>query len=362
MTVSLSTHIPRHYVCTFAQLTRRNDVPQETRQQAHKRSQVQKRCRSHQGCEHEEPASRRIQALSCYRPMRAFRTPGGDVGLGVAPGDCYSLELPCGRCIGCKMDRARAWSIRIGHEAQLYDRNLFVTLTYDDASLPSSLSLEYPDFQGFMKRLRRRITGVTIAPNGKHPIRFFCAGEYGGKTARPHWHAILFNTYFADQVRLKNGTTRSRLCEALWDRGNVVIGDVTPQSAAYVAGYTMKKKYGDPSAYEDVVNVYTGELSARRPEFCTMSRKPGIGSWWYDRFAKDLFPVDHAISDGKTYKVPRYYWKKFELDADPILAEELMWRRELKAAEHIQDSTPDRRRVREIIAERRSILYSDRGL
>lgn len=273
------------------------------------------------------------------------------------------MELPCGRCIGCKLDRAREWSIRIGHEAQLYDSNLFITLTYKpEAHLHPSLY--YGDFQDFMKRLRRKVRGVSVGPDGGRPIRFFVSGEYGGETKRPHWHAILFNCDFADKQALQNGTFRSTICEDLWARGNVVIGAVTPASAAYVAGYTLKKVHGQAAKdyYEDVVNVRTGELSSRRPEFCVMSRRPGIGAWWYRRYAGDLFPGDRAVAAGKCYKVPRYYFKNFKVDADAITYEEVLYGRYLRAEDQREESTPERRAVREELAERRVVAFGDRKL
>lgn len=306
--------------------------------------------------------------MSCYRPLKAFRTYRGEVRIGVAPGDCYSLELPCSRCIGCKLDRARSWSIRITHEAQLYDSNLFVTFTYDNEKKPvgcwNLVSLEYSDFQDFMKRLRKKLRGVSKSVDGRTPIRFFVSGEYGGRTKRPHWHAILFNTRFPDQQRLMNGTYRSTMCDELWKYGNTVIGDVTPRSASYVAGYTLKKVHGARSGehYADVVDMSTGEVLSRRPELVQMSRSPGIGAWWYDRYGSDCFPGDRAVQEGKCYKVPRYYWKRFEVEGNPYVVENVAWERELKAREHVLDSTPERRLVREVVAERRAVLYGEREL
>lgn len=314
--------------------------------------------------------------MSCYRPLPAYRAPDGGVHIGVAPADCYSLELPCNKCIGCKLDRARSWSIRIMHEAQLYDSNLFVTLTYENSRVGKGswradwrvLSLELRDLQLFMKRLRRRVKGVSqvVDTDGRKswPIRFFAAGEYGSRSKRAHWHAILFNARFPDQRRLMNGTWRSALCEELWGQGNVVIGDVSGASAAYVAGYTLKKVHGQGAAehYEDVVDLSTGELMSRRPEFVVMSRRPGIGSRWFDRYSSDVFPGDRAVQEGKCYKVPRYYWKRYEAEGDPFVVEDVAWRRELKAREHIEDSTPERRLVREVVAERRAALFSNRDL
>lgn len=302
--------------------------------------------------------------MSCFRPLRATRTAAGEVVLGNIPGgNGRPLELPCGRCIGCKLDRARAWSVRITHEAQLYDSNLFLTLTYRDEDLPEDKSLHYEDFQLFMKRLRFRLKGVSVGPNGRRPIRFFVAGEYGGLTKRPHFHAILFNTLFPDQRKFVNGTWWSGLAEELWSKGNVVIGSVTPASAAYVAGYSLKKVHGQAAkdAYEDVVNLRTGEVSCRRPEMVAMSRRPGIGAWWYDRFAGDLFPFDHAVQCGQEYKVPRYYLEKYKLTADAGAVEEMMYGRFLRAEERREDSTPERRAVREEVAVARSNFYG-RGL
>lgn len=306
--------------------------------------------------------------MSCFHPLEAYRDrSSGRVTIGYHPGESPrrdGMELPCGRCVGCKMDRARAWSIRVMHEAQLYDSNLFVTLDYAPESLPKSLSLEYPHFQKFMRRLRRRMPGVSPSPVGTYPIRFFCAGEYGEKFQRPHWHAVLFNCYFKDSVRLFNGTSRSATAESVWEHGNVVIGEVTAASAAYVAGYTLAKRYGQSAQdhYEDVVNLSTGEVTARRAEFCQMSRDPGIGAWWYSRFKGDLFPKDHAVVEGKEHKVPGYYWRKFQQEADPLLVEELEAARVERARRVPLEESSDRRRCdREIVAKSRLKTFSERS-
>lgn len=302
--------------------------------------------------------------MSCYHPLPGFKPRGGGVvKIGYHAGQQGDkLELPCGRCIGCKLDKSRAWSVRVMHEAQLYDSNLFLTLDYAPEHLPKSLSLEYSDFQGFMRRLRKVVHGVTEAPNGKRPIRFFCSGEYGEQYGRPHWHAILFNAHFSDSVRYVNGTSRSSLAESLWKFGRVVIGEVTPESAAYVAGYTLSKVYGHAAAehYEDVVNVQTGEVSSRRAPFCAMSLKPGIGAWWYEKYGGDLFPHDYAVSDGRRYKVPSYYWRKFQEGGDPLTVEDVANGRYEKALERKEDSTERRRSDREVVALAKVNLFSSR--
>lgn len=262
------------------------------------------------------------------------------------------LELPCGRCIGCRLDRARAWSIRIGHEAQLWKSNRFVTLDYAPEKL-KSWSLRYGDFQAFMKALRK-----VVPP----PIRFFVAGEYGARYMRPHFHAILFNLRLDDEVRYANGTTRSDLLESVWNRGHCVIGDVNARSAAYVAGYTLGKVAREQ--LEDVVDVKTGELTERKREFVHMSNRPGIGALWYEKYKWDLFSTDRAFQDGKYYKVPRYYWERFKAgvegpggDFDRVvqIQEERIKRAELIPAE---ENSPERRRDKEELAYRKREFYS----
>jgi len=310
--------------------------------------------------------------MACFRPMVAHRDRDtGETALGYRLADTGDrLSLPCGRCVGCKLERASAWSTRITHEASLYDSNLFVTLDYRPDALPASRSLEYPDFQRFMKRLRRRYSGVS-APRGVEgvgrPIRFFASGEYGSRFARPHWHAILFNLVLPDAERFQNGTLRSQELEELWGKGRCVIGEVTPASAAYVAGYTMKKVYGASAraAAYDVVDESTGEvLLERRPEFCVMSRRPGIGAWWFERFSQDVFPGNgesRAVVDGQERKVPRYYINKL-IERDPLSAEEVARVRFERALEvPLEESSPERLEVREEVARARQEFFSQRS-
>lgn len=288
--------------------------------------------------------------MSCYRPMSAYRTPEGEVKLGVAPGDCEPLRLPCGRCTGCIWSRRRAWQLRLMHEAMGHTESVVATLTYSDEHVPSSLSLEYSDFQGFMKRLRKARLDWRAGREGSRAIRFFVAGEYGGDTKRPHFHAVLFNCWFPDQVR-RGRYMYSDKADALWARGRVVLDSVTPASAGYVAGYAGKKKFGKRGKdyYEDVVDVRTGELSSRRPEFLKMSLKPGIGGRFYERFGEDLWRGDFAVQDGQKYSVPRYYFERLKR-VDPARAEEISYRRFVRAKEYDRsEETPERRAVREAV-------------
>lgn len=204
------------------------------------------------------------------------------------------VELPCGRCIGCKLERSRQWAVRCMHEASLYEANSFVTLTYEDEKLPPDGGLRPRDYVLFMKRLRK------AKGNG---IRFFHCGEYGTKFNRPHHHALLFNVDFSDKrVCRKSGSGEdlysSGELESLWGYGKCWIGRVTFESAGYVARYTLKKVNGPNAA-----DWYMG----RHPEYLTMSRKPGIGTGWIKKWFPDVYRDDSVIVNGVECKPPKFY-------------------------------------------------------
>lgn len=179
--------------------------------------------------------------MPCYSPLPAFKGPVKENGkisiLWKAPEGTEKLDLPCGKCVGCRLNRSRQWAIRCMHEASLYDKNCFITLTYDDEHLPKNRGLDVSHFQNFMKRLRKEYG---------QGIRFFHAGEYGSKTRRPHYHALLFNHDFVDKsliaVRNDHRLYVSPSLQRLWPFGYSSVGDVTFESAAYVARYSLKKK------------------------------------------------------------------------------------------------------------------------
>lgn len=249
--------------------------------------------------------------MVCVMPLKAYRAEGGRVVFSSKEGYVdRPLTLPCGQCIGCRVDRSRAWALRCVHEASLHDRNCFLTLTYDAKHLPADGSLRKKDWQDFAKRLRKACG----------PFRYFHCGEYGDANYRPHYHSIVFGLDFADtRVHfVRTGATRlfrSPLLEKLWGHGFCTIGDVTFQSAAYVARYCMKKATGPlaEQAYRRV-DVITGEEYYVSPEYITMSRRPGIGAGWYDKFKDDVFPSDEVIFDGKRFRPPKFYDKAYEAE------------------------------------------------
>lgn len=219
--------------------------------------------------------------------------------------------IPCGRCTGCRLDKARQWSVRCMHEARYHEHNSFITLTYADEHLPADGGLSLSDWQGFMKRLRRRTEYHT---GGR--IRFFGCGEYGETTLRPHYHALLFGYDPPDKERIAvsaKGYPRynSDLLTEIWGKGHTEVGSVTHESAGYVARYTMKKVNGDRAADHYLrPHPFTGKLHQVRPEFGVMSKKPGIGSQYVEEFKSDFYPSDFIIVDGRKTPVPRYYFNQ----------------------------------------------------
>lgn len=245
--------------------------------------------------------------MPCYTPLLAERSAGGVRIIGALhDGMRFSgnLRLPCGQCIGCRLERSRQWAVRMVHESKEWPSNYFVTLTYDEANLPKYGSLVYAHYQEFMKVLRMNRWRKT-----ERKLRFFCAGEYGSRSARPHYHAILFNLVLSDLHQVGADLFSSPLVDKLWGRGECKIGAVTPESAQYVAGYCVDKVTGAaaPAHYRVVVDYETGEMADIEPEFCHMSLKPGIGAKWMERFSSDVYPEGKVVFNGKKWLPPRYY-------------------------------------------------------
>lgn len=244
--------------------------------------------------------------MPCYSPIRGqlITAPDGARRLsfgGISGGK--GVSLPCGSCLGCKLERSRQWAVRIMHESKMHEANSFLTLTFDQ--LPEPCVECAPGVEGslcvcllqrFFKRLRSR-----LAPER---IRFFACGEYGERLGRPHYHAIVFGWFPSDSVFLKGSGElslfSSRLLSDAWGFGFASVGRVSFDSASYVANYATKKI---STNREDEKK----RLAGRKPEFLVMSRRPGIGRSWIDKFASDVYPSDEVIIRGVQCRPPRYY-------------------------------------------------------
>lgn len=227
------------------------------------------------------------------------------------------IEVPCGRCIGCRLTKSKEWANRCMLEAQYHDSNLFVTLTYSpDNVRMSSFIDEYGvindimtckkrDFQLFMKRLRKAFP--------EQNIRYFACTEYGEKSGRPHCHAILFGLTLSDLIPIGNNREGDVLytspsLEKIWKHGLVSVGELTWESAAYVSRYVTKKQYGKDAECYERLNI--------EPESCMMSLKPAIGKQWFEDNPYKLFDNNYHIKTpkgGRPVSVPRYFKKQMEI-------------------------------------------------
>lgn len=247
------------------------------------------------------------------------------------------IEIPCGQCIGCRLEYSRQWAIRCVLEAQEYENNWFLTLTYDDDHLPESLPIFDPitgevfdyfdssplnrnELTLFIKNFRRQLeyhfnhTGV----------RFYYCGEYGSISKRPHYHLIVFNVPSLKlrkigQNKMGDPLYNCDFVDKIWKKGYAVIAAVNWDTCAYVARYMLKKHKGKDSDYY----VNNGLV----PEFSGCSRNPGIGRAFYDRKKYDIYKTDEIFVTGHRGKVlnihpPRYYDRLYDID-DPELFESI---------------------------------------
>lgn len=253
--------------------------------------------------------------MACFHPIRAWRSALGVVVLrepSQASESGYEyLRLPCGSCLGCRKARALEWAHRCWLESQAHEEQCWTTLTYDEDSVPSGLVKDH--LSAWLKRLRSRVAPRTV--------RFFASGEYGERTDRPHYHAILFGLPRAEKAIAES-----------WPHGFVRVDPLSPAAIAYVAGYAAKK-IGWHSTYEPMWGEYerldreTGEITAGRyknwlkqPPFILMSRRPGIGAHAKKHWASWRRT---AVYHGRQIPVPRFLHQAYLENASPESIQQL---------------------------------------
>lgn len=274
--------------------------------------------------------------MGCDFPIKAYRSTELDQATGKrlitfnplkAVNSTSPFEIPCNQCTGCRLERSRQWAVRMMHESKFHDLNAFITLTYDGAHCPVSLDLRH--FQLFMKRLRKSLP---------QRVRFFACGEYGPQLLRPHYHAILFGHDFSDKKLFSKNQNNepiyvSQQLTDLWGMGFTTTSDVTFKSAAYVARYTLKKINGDRA-----VNHYQG----RKPEFSVMSRRPGIGTSYVEKYKEDFYPSGFIVVNGVPQAPPRFYTSKLTEEEQDYLKRQSRAR----SLQHKAHNTTERRWAR----------------
>lgn len=179
--------------------------------------------------------------------------------------------IPCGKCEGCRIDKANDWATRCYLESLNHKKNCFLTLTYNNQNLKKR-SLSIRDYQLFFKKLRKKI--------GK--FSYLICGEYGPRTLRPHMHCAIFGWIPEDLKPYKQNHCgdwlyTSKSLEGIWGKGYIIIGHLTYKSAAYIARYVVKKAFG-----ADQIPI----KSSKTPEFTRASKKPAISLWAYQNKAK----------------------------------------------------------------------------
>lgn len=255
--------------------------------------------------------------MLCRRPYIRDRT--GKVLVRPDIGDIKDgIPFPCGQCLACRINKRRMWTLRLLLEFFQHDKASFVTLTYADENIPVSETgnpvLDKRDIQLFFKRLRKKFG---------EGVRYYVAGEYGPKTRRPHYHAIVFGVapdeldpdwfYFGG----KSGPYQPGFCRdsplyQIWQLGIVHLGEVTRESIQYVAGYVTKK--------------ITRKNDGLVPEFALMSRRPGLGlsgvaeiAHYLQSLSEDCpssLPSREVVIDGKRFPLGRYLLDKLRRVSD----------------------------------------------
>lgn len=320
--------------------------------------------------------------MPCYSPLQAYLPHGGSDSKKIIFDEALDhgapINLPCGQCIGCRLEYSRQWAIRCVHESKLYEKNCFITLTFREDDLPRDEGLDVEVFQKFMKRLRKKFVKKCPYIKGderrkewlmKNRIRFFHCGEYGEKRGRPHYHACIFNFDFPDRKyhSRRKGVSlyTSKILEELWPFGFSSVGDVTFESAAYVARYVVKKITGKKKDehYREIslCDEETGEVLTKKQEYTTMSRNPGIGSDFCKKNIKDYYPSDTIICRNREMMPPKFYDKIYE--QDNLESMEIIKRKRVDRAKALcNDNTTLRLKDKEAVELGKLAFYGKREL
>lgn len=243
----------------------------------------------------------------------------------------YLIKVPCGKCLGCRLDYSRRWAVRSYHEAYMHNhfKNCaFLTLTFNNEMLRqrnNPLSVDKVAFSSWMKRLRESIRRDYHIDG----VRFFACGEYGSLKGRPHYHVLIYGFNFPDKYCMygdryprslrarKVGDRilkyyRSPFLEKVWSPagsdksfGFSTISDVTFESSAYVARYMLKK-------------VGSQGYGFKEKEFNLTSRMPGLGYSFLEKYYQDMFNIGYVdLGQGRKSDIPRYYVDKLkDIDLD----------------------------------------------
>lgn len=249
------------------------------------------------------------------------------------------IKVNCGQCIACRLNRASDWAARIMHEARMSSDSSFVTLTYDEENLPrvgEYATLVKKDVQDFFKRLRKEIE--------PRKIRYYMCGEYGDTFYRPHYHCIIFGIGPAE-IR--------ELVARCWQFGFSHVGTVSFDSAAYVARYCTKLLTGKKKEWYIERNIL--------PEFSLMSRRPGIGATWLEKYGKEIKAHHNIVIKGRKVSPPRYYRDKIYDESDRnIISRDLLNKVANRIKEEMSYNESHPETYEDAVAEQRDYSFKSR--
>lgn len=207
--------------------------------------------------------------------------------------DGVSHRVPCGKCPFCLQNKRSQWMFRVHHEMRTQDLpGYFVTLTYADHMVPfvsmedKRLTLRFRHVQLFIKKLRKH----------KHKCKYIAVGEYGGETARPHYHLILWTS------------CPSHKFESFWSnadgktRGRCHIGTLTMSSAMYTLKYIIQPKH-KPS--DDDPREKTRAQFSKGLGLAYLTTK--VYNWHTEDYDE---PKTWSYIEGAKLALPRYYRTK----------------------------------------------------
>lgn len=309
--------------------------------------------------------------MNCLNPISAYfnrgeRTEKGKRVLSFSPSEISTLQvrngevlpdffLPCGKCTLCLERRRKEWVRRLQLEA--FDNPCtFLTLTYNDKNLRDC---NKPDIQRFLKRFRQLSRKGLDLSN----FKYFFVSEYGSKTHRPHYHAILFgvdmlrNPFFRSEIATHKKDSRGRVYPVytspvvsdLWTFGFNSVDRCTESRIRYVAKYVAKSLTDDGKS---LFHLYSRRLGVRL---------------FLDKDCSRLLPFAYSTLSSGRYLLSRdcppvaspkfldYYFSIL----DPLTLEAVKSKRRAFAVNFKQDVEIVRGRVFDILSKQQTVKRNE---
>lgn len=195
------------------------------------------------------------------------------------------VTVPCGQCLFCLKNRQNSWSVRLYEESKVAKTSHFLTITYNDEHINTA---NKSDLTLFLKRLRKNL--------GVEGIKYYLVSEYGLKTHRLHYHAIIFNLPF-DTSTILGQKKMITFLDKTWGKGHIEIGDVTPSSIAYVTKYLIN-------------SIQYPENQEKPFMICSKGLGKSYMNLRMSKYHKSDLRSFYTTESGIKVSLPRYYREK----------------------------------------------------